>query len=321
MRPPLLCTLALVTMTAAAAGQSFNIDIDDAAGTAAGVPSTAFGAAANQPGTWNSAPAGAAAPLTLVDLAGAATTVTLTRSGVPAAYSFNNPSTSGDFEKLMDDIDCPLSPFTYTFAGLVPGSYRVYTYAFEPCGNLTYLTNVAVSGAVEGTQTVGGLITGPNVFLQPITHAVHNVIVGAAGSITITTTLAPASPFISINGFQLVRCAAGFQVRVSQAAPGAALDFADACGTPGNLYLNAVSYTAGAFPNGPFFGIDYDPNLITFELGYGPPLFGTLDANGNDFGSFPGPIPSGLTLYFVGVTADPGLTAISFTTPFTYLTL
>src|SRR5689334_18267963 len=140
MRSHFLSALVLALLHAGALAQSFNIDLNGGTGSAgAGVPAATFGAAANQPGTWNNAPTGVATAVPLVNLAGTATSATLTRSSGALAYSFNNTLTTGDFELLMDDIDCPPSPFTYTLNNLIPGAYRVYTYGLEPCGTPTFL--------------------------------------------------------------------------------------------------------------------------------------------------------------------------------------
>jgi hypothetical protein len=312
-----LVSLGLCAVSVCA--QSFNIDLNATAGIGSGVPASTFGAAASQPGTWNGVAAGAATtPIALNDLANVATPATIQRSGAAALYQFNNTNTTGDTELLMDDLDDPSpGPLTYTFAGLTPGKYRVYTYAWAP-DSATFFTNVTVTGSP--VQTVGGAMAALNTFTQGITHAVHDVVT-STGTFGVTVQTAPAGGFSSINGFQIVRCPNGFSTQIRQTGSGAALDIAFTCGNAGDFYALAVTPVQGAFPNGAFFGIELDQPLLDFALQYGPPLFGTLDANGNAFGSFPGPIPSGLTIYAVGVTANPTLTVISSSTPFSYTTL
>jgi hypothetical protein len=301
-------------------GQSLNIDLNLAAGAGSGAPAATFGGAASQPGTWNAVTAGGGTGvIALVDLAGGATAATVQRSGSAAfAYQFNNANTSGDTEKLMDDLDDPSpGPITYTFAGLTPGKYRVYTYAWAP-DNAAFVTNVNVPASGAPQQGIGGAMTPANTLTQGITHAVHDVVTSTGSFGVIVTT---GLSFASVNGFQLVKCPTGFDAKLSQTGAGANLDIAFTCGNAGDFYFLGVSLVQGAFPNGAFFGIEYDQTLIDTALMFGPPLFGILDANGNAFGSFPGPIPSSITIYAVGITANPSLTSISQTTPFIYMTL
>jgi hypothetical protein len=305
-----------------ALGQSFNVDLNAAAGAGAGVPAATFGAAAGQAGVWNDAPTGAAAAVPLVDLTGAATASTLTRGAGIFSFAFNNPNTSGDVQALLDDIDCPAAfPYTYTFTGLAAGGYTVYTYAFEPCGSPALLTNVAVTGSVDPLQTVGGVMTIPDTFILGLTHGVHNVCVGAGGTIDIVITLPPGSSFGSINGFQVVYRGSGYSLTYQQ--PGgvmADLHIVNLCGGPGATYLNAMSFVAGGFPTGLFFGIDISLPLLLTEIAFGPPFYGFLDASGNANFVLLAPVPSGIPIFSVGLTLGPGGTIIA-TAPIFYMTL
>src|SRR6185436_7676061 len=89
-----------------ALAQSFNIDIDTtvAGSSGLGVPAATFGAAAAQPGTWNSFAGAVATSINLVDLTGAPTGVTLSRDVVTGGnFNFDNTNTTGDHQLLLDD--------------------------------------------------------------------------------------------------------------------------------------------------------------------------------------------------------------------------
>lgn len=297
-------------------GQSFNVDFDMANPSSApyvGGPSSSYGAAAGQPGVWNLRQAPSAQPL--VDVAGAPTGAAITWCG----GSFSGAAVlTGDFGKLMGDITYALGPCDYTFSGLQPGKYRVYTYSWN-AGVPTQVASVSVVGSTGPAQAVGGtVLTAPNTFTQGITHAVHDVVT-TTGVIVVHTDVVVGVAVV--NGIQLVRCPGGFGVSVHQATVGSGLDIEFTCGAPGLYYLLGASFVPGAFPFGPFFGITPDATLLSYELAHGPPVFGALDAAGNAFGTFPGPIMSNITLYLVGISANSNASVVMSTAPFVYTTL
>ncbi|HEY3243870.1 MAG TPA: IPT/TIG domain-containing protein, partial [Phycisphaerae bacterium] len=194
-----------LALAAPVLGQSLNVDIGRTTGAGAGAPSAAFGGAAEQPGVWNDITGTTTGPFTLVGLDGAPTGVTLTRSsGSGGSFGSNNPNTSGDYEKLLDDgqdVGGAGSSRIYTFNGLAAGAYVVYTYAVAP-DNDTYISNVTVSGSPgPNPQGVGGVIP-VDAFTAGITHAAHYVVL-TSGAI-LTVTIATGSGFGTVNGFQLV---------------------------------------------------------------------------------------------------------------------
>jgi hypothetical protein len=194
-RVPLFGAVLGLALCGAAAAQSFNIDVGFNA-PPFGLPSPSFGAAAGQAGTWNAispAPAGAQA---LVDLSGAATPATIMRTiGSPQSFSYDNVFVSGDDQLLMEDAhDIGISPSgaVWTIAGLAPGSYTVYTYAWAP-DNIAYVTTV--NGTPVGGAWPGGYAAG-------VTHAVHTFQVAAGGSIVLT--MGATSGYGTFNGLQIV---------------------------------------------------------------------------------------------------------------------
>ncbi|HTF87150.1 MAG TPA: hypothetical protein VK843_01990 [Planctomycetota bacterium] len=186
-----LSALALVTVLAStASAQGINIDI----GSFSGAPSSGYGAAAGQAGTWNMLTSAATTPLT--DIGGNSTTATVTSSvSVNFAFGFNNLGTSGDDELLMDDGHD--GNMTMDFAGLANGDYDVYTYAWAP-DSATYFSNVAVPGSPDPMQAVGG--NWPGTLTQGITHAKHHITV-TSGTLQVVITL--STGFTTVNGIQL----------------------------------------------------------------------------------------------------------------------
>ncbi len=193
-----------LALAAAASGQSFNVDIGVAAGVGAGAPAVAFGAAAAQVGHWNNIVGAAAGPFALNNLGGFATPVTVERTAGVALFAFNSACAVGNTELLMDDIEDvgPAgSTVTYTYEGLAPGRYTVFTYAWAP-DNEGFRSTVTVPGALEGPQVVGGAC--PGAWVQGVTHARHTIILTSGVlDVIIDSTIG----FGSVNGFQLQRAA------------------------------------------------------------------------------------------------------------------
>lgn len=189
----LLCLVLVLALSKPTTAQGVNVDI----GVASPGPSASFGAAAGQPGVWNAVSGAASGPVALVNLAGSASAVTLTRtSGSASDVAVDNPGTSGNDELLMDDITYPLTTSTWTIGGLAAGTYGVTTYAWAP-DNALYVTGVVVNG--NAPTNVGG--AWPGSFVLGTTHAFDNVTIPAAGTITIT--LSAFASFASFNGFQI----------------------------------------------------------------------------------------------------------------------
>lgn len=99
------------------------------------------------------------------------------------------------------------------------------------------------------------------------------------------------------------------------------LIFTNGGGTAGNPYLNAISLTQGAFPNGWFYGVDIPFNLLVSEYLLGSPFSGVLNVVGGALGSISGPLPPGIQLYAVGVEFLPNYNVFRNSPPFVYLTL
>lgn len=195
----ILCSVALLFAAASVQAQSFNVDIGS---SNLSIPNSTYGAAAAQPGVWTRVSAVPAGPQALKDLStGNLTAVTLTVTGGLGDFSFNNAGTALDDERLLDDaMDLGTSASTWTFSGLAAGNYQVYTYAWAP-DDVSYRTNVAVTGAAEASQLVGGAWAGSHA--QGLTYALHTRSIAAGGTIVVTTNTSIG--FGAVNGFQIYK--------------------------------------------------------------------------------------------------------------------
>lgn len=190
-----------------AAGQTFNVDIDGTTGAGSGVPAITFGAVAATPGRWNSVPAAGAGPFRLLLLNGATSTVTLTREGAGSGFGVDNAMITGDFARLLEDLQNIANPnpannpgSTIVIAGLAPGDYEIYTYAIAPDSS-TLRSVVTVVGSPDAPATVGGVMPA-NRFTLGITHCLHRISVVNGENVRLNVRGGTASPG-SLNGFQI----------------------------------------------------------------------------------------------------------------------
>jgi hypothetical protein len=172
-----LAAAVAATMVQLATGQSVNIDLDVPGSPegGGGVPAASFSGAASQPGVWNRILAHGMVDTQLFGLDGQLTSIIM--SGPPGGSSlgFNNPLNSGDFSKLLNDARHIISD-TYTFSGLVPGLYKLFT--------------LFTSGSMPGNQ-----------FILGRTHVIHEFSVTSG---TFSVEIAMGSQTNSfLNGFQL----------------------------------------------------------------------------------------------------------------------
>jgi hypothetical protein len=121
-----------------------------------------------------------------------------------------------------------------------------------------------------------------------------------------------------INGFQICD---GYALTLTQAAGGFPVVISNFRGNPGSLYANLATTHAGAYPQGPMFGLDMTAPEVIGEIMAGAPFLGYLGPNGTAAFSMPG-LPPGLTVYCVSIEADPVTFAVlSVTDPFFYTIL
>lgn len=202
MKPRIASVSFFALAASLATAQSFNVDLDVLGGppeAGHGAPSSSFGAAANQPGFWNAVSCTSPGPEPLFNLGGQSTGVTMSVTGFGSGGGSGFAINTGDYALLLNDYASIPDSMTYTFTGLAPGAYRVYTYAVNATG-LTVPVQVTVDGATGGAQTVTGPMPG-NSFQYLVTHSIHDV-----PNVTGNLVLRLAGPWsnASVNGFQIV---------------------------------------------------------------------------------------------------------------------
>ena len=195
--------LALCVLSGSSHGQALNVDIGDNFGG----PSEQYGGAAGQPGRWNviNAVGDTGNPVSLVDLGGAPTSATIDLTAWDSSDSeelgtyevaADHPDTTGDEALLMDDqMDCGgiFGTGIIRFAGLTPGKYDVYVYAWAS-DNLGSSQHNTLGQQLRGADWDGIR------FLH--TYAVEACrTVGDNGLLSIIVT---ANGYGSANGVQLV---------------------------------------------------------------------------------------------------------------------
>lgn len=189
--------------------QSFNVDVDVEFAPpqlGGGVPSSSFGAAANQPGVWHRLYYGWGAE-NLTDIHGNVTSVQISDANGGSGSAYNVPINTGDFALLLNDArDTGRfgESFSFSLSGLTNGPYKVYVYAVA-----VQTVTQALPARTRVTQSINPgdqIITGPmpgNSFAQGITHSIHDVI-ASNGSLDIQVM--GDNPLGSnINGFQIVQ--------------------------------------------------------------------------------------------------------------------
>ena len=214
--------MAVLVATGSLMGQSLNVDINRASGSGSGVPSSAYGAAAGQPGVWNDVAPGTSGTVTLVGLDGSSSGVTLTRGGNGGGDSGTVAGSSTDYGKLLWDYEYGFQVSglaQVTFSGLDQGFYRLYVYAYLPgskgffvdtYGFTVYYTNyvsVEMPVSTVGTGSTSGAV-GPDVFQEGKTHVIIdlNVPAGAPNVVVhVFTDSSNSLGFCALNGLQLVK--------------------------------------------------------------------------------------------------------------------
>jgi hypothetical protein len=206
----ILASLALALAPGLAAAEDLNLNVGTTLNS--NRPADSFGAAASQAGRWNLVSANVPTTVALLDLAGNPTNVSVSLTGGFGNFGVLNPNWSGDDAKLLQfaaDVGGG-GTITWTFSGIAPGNYEVYTYAIAPDFPATYRTRVAVTGAVEPAQIVGGAWTNAP-YVQGMTHARHTVTVGASQTIVVVASDpgTPAGNLPTVNGFQIKTAGGG----------------------------------------------------------------------------------------------------------------
>ena len=123
-----------------------------------------------------------------------------------AHWAFSNGANTGDYAKLLNDchiVNNNPGPYTntYTFNGLAPGTYQVYTYGVRPLTGVS-ATRTLVSGG--SPQIVAGPMPG-NSFALGITHSIDTVtITGSTLAVVVDRGPSASGAGAYVNGFQLI---------------------------------------------------------------------------------------------------------------------
>jgi hypothetical protein len=214
--PSRLATAFVLTgLAAPGLAQSLNIDLG-VGGPAGGTvtPSSAYGAAAGQPGHWTPVDVGAitptGSPAALSDLSGAPTAVTISRSaGGSNSYWWDNVNTTGDDDSLLDDFHDAGNfgtKITYDINGLADGSYDVYFYCWTSYAE-TDQTTARVIGSGTLAQSCGALWTGAHAY--GVTYVVDSINYVASSGPMQLRIKGTAAKWASFNGIQIVDTSAG----------------------------------------------------------------------------------------------------------------
>lgn len=157
-----IALLALTTLAAPLAAQSFNLDC----GSVLGSPADTYGAAADQPGRWNVFDGGTINPFPLVGLAGEPLAARFVQQLPFGTSSFAPPFGSDLVSLLGDYFDLHSIPHQFAVTGLEAGLYELWFYAWPPDFPEAFVTAVGIG---EESQLVGG--PWPGGFVEEITHA------------------------------------------------------------------------------------------------------------------------------------------------------
>jgi len=193
--------LGFAASIAPAVGQSINFSFSD---NAFASPSASY-SAAGLPGRWNVSPAEHLVTygnFRKLDGSGA-TGVTLRNIGGLDMETVDNPQTTGDDEKLMDDYLVTYNPNLETcifFNGLENGDYQVISYAWIP-DQPTEDSYVTVDFADQGGAFVSGIWPGTQ--QEGMTYAVHTVTV-TDGTLNMHSGIPPSETGkAALNGLQI----------------------------------------------------------------------------------------------------------------------
>lgn len=193
----LIATAVIALVCGPASAQSINIDF----GSDAGQPDVEFLGAANQDGVWNTISPSPGVPVALLDLAGNATSVTITTQMTTGAIP--DDQIVGDNEALLEDGLFGNGDVvrTFTFDGLEDGAYTVLVYGFTPT-HPSYTTTVIPPAGITGIQPIGG--AWPGNFQTGVTHGSFDVdVVDGTLTIEYVGSIIGAQGFV--NGLQITQ--------------------------------------------------------------------------------------------------------------------
>ncbi len=190
-----------------ACGQSFNIDFDSIPFIPGyDAPSATFAGASGQAGYWNPLVGLPRFGAALRDIGDQPTGVVITAFGNAGIGGDNDPVTTGDRERLIDDyVDLSIiRPVELVLTGLAPGRYRVFVYAICPAAPPEFIAAIGAVRSVDDTLFCGGVVPAAG-FVQGVTHVVHRLDIFARGEMRVLLDKDPQAEAACVNGMQIVR--------------------------------------------------------------------------------------------------------------------
>jgi hypothetical protein len=191
---PFARSRGLDTLGGALLVEASDLNIDF--GNADGGPSSGFGAAAGQAGSWNVIADGN--QQSLVNLAGLTTSAQITVTASSFAGANSDPAHSGDLAALLDDnfYSNPNTSWSFTITGLTDGYYDIYYYAPSNAGVDT--GNFTLNGnAISNIPGDDG-----NGFTEGVDWEVYPDLDITAGSLTAVSS--SINEFQGLAGLQIV---------------------------------------------------------------------------------------------------------------------
>lgn len=196
---PLLFTATfgvLIALAATASAQSFNVDF----GSYYGSPNAAYGAAANQVGTWTTiSTTGSAVALQNLGGTTSSSLLTVTAQSIDGQASAH----TGNENALLDDNFFSQSPalWSVSVTGLTNGFYSLYYYA--PSNGAVDTGSFSANGVVAANITGSSL--GGATFTQGVDWQVVANVPVAAGTLSLNDLTNPSVPgYTGLAGVQLV---------------------------------------------------------------------------------------------------------------------
>lgn len=228
---------------------------------------------------------------------------------IPIGLGTNGPfSNQFATDGMPPPSACPIgfADLWFTFAPPCAGRYRI-----ETCGS--YDTILSVHTACAGGTEIACNDDGPGA-CAPGSSVEVDV---AAGATVLVRVAAGTAARGSVN----VSVSRVFQVIYDSQLGGGSVGFTISGAFAGGIYFNAITLTAGSFPNGAFYGVDMTPAEIQSELSQGYPFVGPLNSCGDSvFPAVFAPSLSGVPVYSVGLSIDPTLLLpVINTAPVAYL--
>ncbi len=236
-----VATGLIASAPAFAGGGQFGLNIDiQRSGLIDSVPTSSFGAAAEQPGTWNVVFANVNSAVSLLGLDGNPSGVVIqkTLGGTIGNENCVTGIVPQDWRRLMCDrqfnVAGVVNPIEYEVEGLPAGRYEIYTYSCDAGESFapTHHVGVWVDNVYTGTANISGAVLTAN-FVEGSTHDRRLVTVdsGDAVRIRVFDSSGEFGDSVFFNGIQFKRIDGLVHAISEPAAQGCVEGIVDVVGT------------------------------------------------------------------------------------------